>query len=160
MNNKLNKFISDIPGGRFFRLRYISHLPVKAEFEKQGFAIFKIVNITARTGVKYTNIKGVELSDKTKSGENNGMNNWEWIIPNKIKYNSNTDKEYLVIAPIKDGSNAKSTYILSTPTETKVCSKEDIENYIIKSHWTKENNRPINMINTENILCVGNVNIK
>ena len=53
------KKIKSIPGGRFFRVRYISKVKMAADAEQEGISIFKIVDTTTRTGVKYNNIEGV-----------------------------------------------------------------------------------------------------
>ncbi len=148
----LVKTITEIPGGRFFRMRYLSHMPVKAEYAKQGVAVVKVVDLTARTGIKYANIEGVTLSEST--GNSTRENNWEWVVPNRIKHNTNTGKDYMVIAPTKQGCNAKSSYLLSTKDGNTVVSKEEIMDYVIDSHWKKDANRPIRTIALENILSI------
>ena len=54
--DQIIKKIKSIPGGRFFRVRYISKVKMAADAEKEGISIFKIVDTTTRTGVKYNNI--------------------------------------------------------------------------------------------------------
>lgn len=147
--DKIINFIKDVPGGRFFRLRYTSNMPVKAKYQNQGITILKVVNITTRTGVRYSAI--AEPSNEEVSSKNN-TNNWVWIIPNRLKYNSNTKSQYLVTAPTK-GSNAKSTYLLCDSEGCAIRNEEEIKEYIIDSYWRKEV-RPINTININNILLI------
>lgn len=153
-SERLLKFIKNIPGGRFFRLRYISHLPVKAEYEKQGISVSKIVTVTTRTGVKYTAVAELEYKPSYQLEMEAKNSPWEWEVKNRIKFNKNTKKRYLVIAPIKGNKN-KSTYILTTKDGmVNIVDKEDIRDYVIDSHWRKEPNRPINNICFDNILNV------
>ena len=58
----INK-VREIPAGRFFRVRYTTKVKLRAEYEKKGYSILKIVDTTTRTGVKYKNIAGVKLND-------------------------------------------------------------------------------------------------
>ena len=152
-SERIYKFISQVPGGRFFRLRYISHLPVKAEFANKGISVLKIVNVTTRTGVSYGSlIKSEDTNPYNPSSKE--TNNWTWVKHNKIKHNSNTNKDYLVIAPVKN-NKPSNTYILIDETGyTRTCNKECIKDYIIPSYWTKEPNRPIHNICMENILNI------
>lgn len=153
-SERLLKFIRNIPGGRFFRLRYISHLPIKAEYEKRGISVSKITNVTTRTGVRYAAVADVEYKSIDQISKESLQSPWSWEIKDKIKFNSNTKKRYLVIAPIKGNKN-KSTYILTTKDGVvNIVNKEDIRDYIIDSYWRKEPNRPVNNICFDNILNV------
>ena len=38
------KKVAEIPAGRFFRVRYTTKVKLKAEYEKQGYTILKIVD--------------------------------------------------------------------------------------------------------------------
>lgn len=146
------KKIKAIPAGRFFRVRYISKVKVKAEYEKQGISIFKIVDTTTRTGVKYSS-----LIDKHKMNEYPApekKNNWEWVVKDRIKHNTNTGKDYLVIAPIGKGSNTKVEYILTDNEGSAVRTREEIESYVTPSYWKNGDKPTIMNITLENILLV------
>ena len=67
------KQIQELPNGRFFRMKYLTKLPVKAEYSKQGVVILKIVETTARTGVAYNKIKSVieKMIGKTREEKEN-----------------------------------------------------------------------------------------
>lgn len=148
--DRLTKFITTIPGGRFFRLRYITHLPVKAKFEKEGITVSKIVNVTTRTGVSYKAI----MHNQPQAQIDPPTDNWDWEVKNRIKYNKNTKRRYLVIAPIKGNKNS-SIYILTLKNgSVNVVSKDEIKDYIIDSYWRKETERPINNILMDNILSI------
>ena len=151
---RLIKFIKDVPKGRFFRLRYLSHLPVKAQYEKMGISIMKIVNVTTRTGIRYAAVASVEYKPIPQLERDMRTSHWEWEIKDKIKFNTNTKKRYLVIAPIK-GNKSKSTYILTNKDGTvEIVERKDIQEMIIDSYWRKEPDRPIHNICFDNILSV------
>lgn len=153
-SERLIKFIKDIPGGRFFRLRYLTHLPVKACYEKEGISIMKVVNVTTRTGVRYTAVAEVEYKPSYQLEIEAQNSPWEWEVKNKIKFNKNTRKRYLVIAPIK-GNKSKSTYILTDKEgNVEFVEKKDIREMIIDSYWRKEPDRPIHHICFDNILSI------
>ena len=146
------KKVSEIPAGRFFRVRYITKVKVKAEYEKQGISIFKIVDTTTRTGVKYTNIAGVKLNDYPDEYEPK-KTNWEWVVKDRIKHNTKTGKDYLVIAPIGKGSNTRVEYVLTDNEGSAVRTREEIENFVVPSYWKTE--KPLIMnVTLENVLLV------
>lgn len=149
------KRVSEIPAGRFFRVRYITKVKLKAEYEKQGYSILKIVDTTTRTGVKYQNIAGVELKDKFEDKQPK-TNNWEWVVKDRIKHNTKTGKDYLVIAPISKGSNTVKSYVLTIPEGVSNTIPEcDVKNtYAVPSYW-KDGEKPAVMnVTLENVLWV------
>ena len=149
------KKISEIPAGRFFRVRYTTRVKLKAEWEKQGYSILKIVDTTTRTGVKYKNIAGVELKDKFEDTQPK-TNNWEWVVKDRIKHNTKTGKDYLVIAPISKGSNTVKSYVLTTPEGVSNTIPEcDVKStYTVPSYW-KTGDKPVIMnVTLENVLTV------
>ena len=148
------KKISEIPAGRFFRVRYITKVKVKAEQEKQGITLFKVVDTTTRTGVKYKNIAGVKLNDYPDEYEPK-KTNWEWVVKDRIKHNTKTGKDYIVIAPIGKGSNTHVEYVLTDGEGvSSVRTKEEIIDYVIPSYW-KDGEKPSVMnVTLENVLMV------
>lgn len=147
------KKIQSIPGGRFFRVRYISKVKMAADAEKEGVSIFKIVDTTTRTGVKYNNIEGVTpttYNDKKEPKESN----WEWVVKNRIKHNTKTGKDYLVIAPIGKGSHTVTTYIMTDKDgNTSIIDKDTVKMYAVASYW-KEEKPAIMNVTLENVLLV------
>ena len=147
------KRVSEIPAGRFFRVRYTTKVKLKAEYEKQGYSILKIVDTTTRTGVKYKNIAGVKLNDYPDEYEPKNTN-WEWVVKDRIKHNTKTGKDYLVIAPISKGSNTKVEYVLTDNEGSAVRMKEEIEGLVVPSYW-KTGDKPVIMnVTLENVLTV------
>ena len=149
------KKVSEIPAGRFFRVRYTTKVKLKAEYEKQGYTILKLVDTTTRTGVKYKNIAGVKLNDYPDEYEPK-KTNWEWVVKDRVKHNTNTGKDYLVVAPISKGSNTIVSYVLTTPEGVSNTIPEcDVKStYSVPSYW-KNGDKPVIMnITLENVLMV------
>ena len=145
------KKVSEIPAGRFFRVRYISKVKVKAEYEKKGITLFKIVDTTTRTGVKYSSL--IDKHNMNEYPATEKTNNWEWVVKDRIKHNTNTGKDYLVIAPIDKGSNTRVEYVLSDNEGSAIRTKEEIVNFVVKSYWDKDKPTIMN-ITLDNVLLV------
>lgn len=151
--DQIIKKIKSIPGGRFFRVRYISKVKMTADALKDGITVFKIVDTTTRTGVQYKNIEGVEPATHSEDTEPR-TNNWEWVVKDRIKHNTKTGKDYLVIAPIGNGSHTVTTYILTdNEGTTRVIDKEEAKLYAIASYWREEKPAIVN-VTLENVLLV------
>lgn len=148
------KKIESIPGGRFFRVRYVTKVPLAASAETAGISIIKIVDTTTRTGIKYSNIEGVDLSSESEN-KTSRTNNWEWVIKNRIKHNTKTGKDYLVIAPIKRGSHTVTTYVkIDEDGTTKIIDDDVVKTYTTSSYWRKDKKPSIMNVTLENVLLV------
>lgn len=149
----LKTIISNIKAGTFFRVKYETELPVKAEFKNAGVVITKETVTTSRTGVSYDAVRKVFTEDVADANPTPRVNNWSWVLPNRIKYNSNTDKNYLVLAPIND-----------MPTETryfkngKEVSKDSIVDLVRGSYWTSHSTDEVPVIITVNADNVVGIN--
>lgn len=147
------KKVSEIPAGRFFRIRYISKMRIKSEFEKEGMTLFKIVDTTTRTGVKYKNIKDVKLTEYPDEYTPK-KTNWEWVVRDRVKHNTNTGKNYLVVAPISKGSNTIVSYVLTTSEGVSNTVDENAARlYTVQSAWKSEKPAIMN-ITLDNVLMV------
>lgn len=156
--NKIINLIKDIKNGTFVRVAFTSTVPLKAKFKNTGIIIKKKTVTTGRVGVNYFNIKSVK--DLPKTASRNYTNNYKWIIPNKIKYNTNTDNYYLSLATVPMYSNTYVTYEIINNGISKCISKKDLLNsevatYIQDSYFNKNTNTPILTIKLENIEKLG-----
>ena len=124
---------NSVRNGTIARVTYRTEVPLKAEFKKQGYRLIKITETTARFGVNYGKIASViaRNAERTLEEAVQRTNNYEWVIKNKVQYNTNTDKEYLVLANFNKGHNTKSKYIL----EGTFVGTIDMGN-TIDSHYT------------------------
>lgn len=148
------KKIESIPGGRFFRVRYMTKVRMDAVSLKKGISIMKIVDTTTRTGVMYRNIAGVLPNDYPDSYVPK-ESNWEWVIKNRIKHNTKTGKDYLVVAPIGKGSHTVVSYVLTDGDgNTRVIDKEEAMKYSVTSYWNKTEKPAVMNITLENVLLV------
>lgn len=156
--HEIIKALESIPAGRFFRMSYTSELPVKAEHKKLGIKVHKITEATVRTGVAYNNIGAVQEYKATHEPKltTPRENNYEWVVENRIKYNTKTGKTYAVVATIPNGSNRKSKYLISSPEGTRVVEVEELDKHlIIDSYWKKPDSPDvIRTISVEHILSV------
>lgn len=146
--------IEELPNGRFFRMKYLTKLPVKAEFEKEGTVVMKVVETTCRTGVAYNKLAAVIAKVTKKIPAADKENNWEWILPNKVKFNTNTKKSYFVIAPIKKGANTNKTYILSQRDVLRIVGEEEIKEFVRDSYWTEKEMPNVMNITLDNVLTI------
>lgn len=105
---------NSVRNGTIARVTYKTEVPLKAEFKKQGYKLTKITETSARFGVNYGKIASVIARNAERNLEESvhRTNNYEWVIKNKVQYNSKTDKEYLVLASFNKGHHTKSKYIL------------------------------------------------
>ncbi len=152
--NQLIEKIKSIPGGRFFRVRYMTKVKMTAESLQKGLTIIKIVETTTRTGVKYKNIAGVvpnEYPDSYVPKETN----WEWVIPQRVKHNNKTGKDYLVIAPIEKGHNTHVSYVLTDADgNSRIITKEEAKEYSVSSYWRDGDKPAVMNVTLENVLLV------
>ena len=132
--------------GRICRIGYRTELPVKAEYKKQGMSITKFTERSVRIGVKYSNIESVKqrLVDRIKATVVK-TDNYLWRIPNKIKYNTKTEKTYLQVATLNKHHHTHKKYLIIWPDKGIYVFTDDIEdspykNCIINSYFTKKDN--------------------
>jgi hypothetical protein len=132
----------------------MTKVKMTAESIKNGVTIMKIVDTTTRTGVRYNKIAGVVLNEYPDSYVPK-VSNWEWVIPQRVKHNSKTGKDYLVIAPIAKGHNTVVSYILTDGEgNSRVITKEEAKEYSVPSYW-KDGDKPAIMnVTLENVLMV------
>lgn len=162
------KTVEAIPNGRIARVTYKTELPVKAEFKKQGYVVTKLVETTGRFGVQYHHIASV-IARKAEEGFKEAVkrtNNYVWVINNKVKHNTVTDKDYIVLASFNGGHHTKSKYIVSYLGKDTVYSDHefkysDNKNLVIDSYWKPSKNAgEVKNISFENVLAINNVGTK
>jgi len=150
--------------GTITRIMYKTECPVKAEYKKQGYRMVKVVETSARLGVNYHNIASV-IARKAEEGLKETVarvNNYEWVLKNKVRHNTATGKDYLYAAAFNKGHHTYSCYILMTPdrSDVKWLSPLDLEeseykDILIPSYWKKGDATEIRNISFENIYRIG-----
>ena len=116
--------------GCITRVGYSKELKVLKDWQNLGFRVYKLTETSVRLGVNYFNIASV-IAKKAAEGDKpkkERVNNYSWIIRNKVKYNSNTGKTYLQVATLNHGHNTKSQFLVYNPSEGWiVLEKEEFE---------------------------------
>ena len=150
--------------GTITRIMYKTECPVKAEYKKQGYRMFKMVETSARLGVNYHHIASV-IARKAEEGLKETVarvNNYEWVLKNKVRHNTATGKDYLYAATFNKGHHTYSCYILMQPdsSELKWFSPLDLEeseykDILIPSYWKGSNPTEVRNISFENIYRIG-----
>ena len=155
-----------IRGGTIVRLTYRTDVPIKAEFKKQGYRIYKIVESSVRFGVNYGRIASVIAR---KSDENYQpivrTNNSEGIIKDRIKHNNNTNKDYLVVATLPGGHNTKVKYIIEGTLVGTLDTGDTIDSHyshmVLDSYFKRQiETHEIKNISFENIIAINSVGTK
>lgn len=102
----LEEALGGIRSGTFFRIGYITELPVKAAYAKEGWKILKKTESTVRTGVNYGKIKSVVEEREGRSEVTHTRKNH--IVPvqrGRIYQNTDTEQMYLRVFPTKKYTN-------------------------------------------------------
>ena len=153
LENVKNAIVSK-KNGVFFKINYRTEVPVKSEFKKLGINVVKFTEKLVRTGVNYEHIQAV--IDK-KSAENyvapaHRENHKNWIVSNKLFYNTNTDNYYVRLAYC-NGSKTKTKYVAYGVDGHEI---EFDKNYAINSYWNKSNNdvKSVFDVNVDHILSI------
>ncbi len=130
-----------IPAGRFFRITYKTE-PKKTASGKYE-QIVKTVSKTVRTGVRYSHISGVVMS------EDNKRTPWyTWVVPNRIARSNKDGTLYFAIMPTV-GSNTKVKWSMNG----REVSANDVFGYVQQ----RSGDAPkFQFIKAENIIGVGN----
>lgn len=159
-NSTLISIIKNIPGGQFFRMSYKSELPVKAEYKKAGITIIKVTSSTVRTGVNYNSIAVIKEYKAThESTQSNRVNNYVWVEKNRIKHNTATGKDYLVIATTKN-SHSKSYFVIRDSKGERIVSESDLDKTLVRDSYWKSGSSDafpsaIKTISLENVMSIG-----
>ena len=159
--------ISNVKNGQIVRVTYQSEVPLKATFKDLEMKIYKFTETSVRTGVNYHNIENVIKRKAEQKGEplRKKTNNYEWLIKNKVKYNKNTGKEYIVFAPLKKGDHTKVIYALCFESQIIMLSESSFKHVysdsVIPSYWTpSKTGEDIKTVSFENVIRIGNVGSK
>ena len=145
----MENIFNTIGKGRMMRISYVTELPMKAVYKKQGIQIFKEVETTVRTGVAHKNIAKVIAKRNSPDyvQPKPRENNYEWVIPNVVTKNNKTGKTYLYVAPMTKGNNERVFYTINTPENPLNVLHE----YVISSYFTEKEPADIKIIAVNNI---------
>ena len=150
----VEKKLSLIKPGQFFRIGYKTAIPIKAEY-KNIIEIIKVCTETVRTGVKYQNISSVTVKEKDPIYKSNKR----WLIKNSVFENTNNNELYIRLANLRHGANYKRSYIIKIDKNIFYYEEipDEFTKYIIPSYFTKNSevsNRPIKDVKISNIIMI------
>lgn len=104
------------PNGRFIRVGYSKELKMNKDWEALGYRAYKFTETTVRLGVNYGNIATVKARKEAEAEagvvKKPRANNYTWVVPHKVKYNSKTGKTYLQVASCNGGHNTKNKFLV------------------------------------------------
>lgn len=152
--NEIKEKLSSIHNGSMFRVAYKSEPKVKAIYSKKGISVVKFSKSVVRTGVNYNNMKAViakrSAPDYVEPAPRE--NNNEWIVPNKILFNTKTNK-YSVRFGLCGICKPHSEYKAYDVNGNEIPFDKD---YVIDSYWTPSNEKtPIINLKIDNIISIG-----
>lgn len=155
----LEEALEGIHSGSFFRIGYITELPLKAAYAKEGWRILKVTESTVRTGINYRNIQSV-IEDRESRSEvvRSRKNNIIPVQPRRIYKNVETDQMYLRVFPTVKGTNKDVSYILVTPSHSRYDFRELDEEMreMVRDSYFNQKARPIATLKIDSIYKVGN----
>lgn len=149
--------VKSIRPGTMARISYKTELPLKAEFRKQGYGLIKVVETTARFGVKYSNLKSVIAKRSTPDYvPSSKANSNIWLLENKISQNEKTGKIHVRFAPMPSGANRKSEYVFVDSNGRMFELGHDVpasfKDMVQNSYWDSKSGMP-----DVQTICVNNV---
>ena len=103
--------------GRIIRVGYSKEIPLIDGWAEKGIRIYKMTETSVRLGVNYGNIASVKARKAAEDGKPKKArtNNFTWVIPHKVKFNSNTGKTYLQVATLNGGHNTRNQFLVYDP---------------------------------------------
>lgn len=155
---KITEAIKAIPGGRFFSITYRTDMVPYMKEKCEGIEIWKVTTKSVRTGVAYKELKSTKEKEAVATTKNVSKN-WEWIIPNRIKHNYKTNKDYVRVAGIP-GNKSKRVYdiIVKDKKGDIVYWYSDVPECLIKQLLkpNKGETPSVQDISFENIVSINN----
>lgn len=145
--------IKSLKHGAFVRIKYRTEVKPSAKFK--DLKIEKIVEVTVRVGVSYSNLSAVKERRlaEVKSANPSHVQWWRWcegyrnIMKEKI---SDPSQRYITFATIPNGGNVKVLWYING----KSASEEEVRAITIPSYWSKSN-LDVFDVKLENLISVG-----
>ena len=145
--------IKSLKHGAFVRIKYRTEVKPSAKFK--DLKIEKIVEVTVRVGVSYSNLSAVKERRlaEVKPTNPSHVQWWRWcegyrnIMKEKI---SDPSQRYITFATIPNGGNVKVLWYING----KSASEEEVRAITIPSYWSKSN-LDVFDVKLENLISVG-----
>lgn len=145
--------VKSLRHGTFVRIKYRTDIKPSAKFK--DCKVEKIVEVTVRVGVSYSNLSAVKERRATEpqATKPTHVQWWRWcegyrnIMKEKI---SDPSQKYITFATIPNGGNIKVCWYI----DGKPASEEEVRAITIPSYWNKSN-LDVFDIKLENLISVG-----
>lgn len=145
--------VKSLRHGAFVRIKYRTDVKPSAKFKDRK--IEKVVEVTARVGVSYSNLSAVKerRAAETQRSKPTHIQWWKWcdgyrnIMKEKI---SDPSQKYITFATIPNGGNIKVYWYI----DGKSASEEEVRTITISSYWNKSN-LDVFDVKLENLISVG-----
>lgn len=145
--------VKSLRHGAFVRIKYRTDVKPSAKFKDRK--IEKVVEVTARVGVSYSNLSAIKerRSIDPQLAKPNHVQWWKWcegyrnIMKEKI---SDPSQKYITFATIPNGGNIKVCWYI----DGKSVSEEEVRAITIPSYWNKSN-LDVFDVKLENLISVG-----
>lgn len=120
--------------GQFFKMSYISDVPVTAQAKRDGVTVMKYTTGTMRWGLNYSNLKSVKAKQSESPVPSEHKLSWgEWDPRHKGLIINHKNKQYvrLYTSPNK---NKSTFYLNGRPIEVEDLKKLGV---VQNSYWNK-----------------------
>lgn len=122
--------------GQFFKIGYITDVPMSAKGKKEGHIVLKYTRATVRWGINFSNIKAVQErraeSVVEKTEHDLPWGTWSATHPGLVIEHKGIEYIRLYTTPNK---NRSTFYLDGRPIDVEVLKKTG---YIIPSYWNKK----------------------
>ena len=150
--------------GTIVRIAYSTELPVKSEFKKLGYMVYKLVETSVRIGVNYGNIASVmarKAQQEVDGHESRKVtNNYVPVVENLVYDHANTEQTYLQVANLPHNSNTRSRYMIVDADGNRkyVDELSNDDKALVRDSYFKPSSYvgEIRRIKFENLLFLGN----
>lgn len=149
--------VAKIPNGTWFKMGFVSDVPMIAQAKRDGHVVLKCTETTVRKGVSYKNLKSVKARIETGEVLDGSLKWGTWIPGHEGVFLEHTDKsgQYKQYLRVYTSPNKpKVTYVV----DGKVMKKEDVMKlgYVQNSYWNKPDSpTECFTVNTANIQYIG-----
>ena len=145
--------VKSLKHGAFVRIKYRTDVKPSAKFK--DYKIEKVVEVTVRVGVSYSDLSAVKerREMEARSSKPNHVQWWRWcegyrnIMKEKI---SDPSQKYITFATVPNGGNIKIYWYINGKSATE----EEVRSITVPSYWNKSN-LDVFDVKLENLISVG-----
>lgn len=150
--NMILQTLKTINKGQWFKLSYVSDLPLTAQARRDGYVVYKRCSMTARYGIQYRNIAKVQERFEDKADVKHELSWGQWVPGHEGTLIEHKGAKYLRV--YTSPNKSKNEYFVNGTAITKEGLM--VLGIIQKSYWNRKGTVPDCMtIKVENIETIG-----